>query len=146
MDYQLFNFRDCVLATLSSKPAKRNLERRERFIPFHSHSDNCVFESIDHVTPNISNSLHSTQLYLSEDNAAVIQMINEGRSLHLRHVTRTHKVDLDWLLEKMNLDHSILLQKIRVNKRSIGGYFDKKNVHFNAMEFIVDFVADQTTL
>ena len=110
MDYQLFNFRDRVLETSSSRPAKVNLERhtRERVIPFHSHSENCVFESIHHVTPKISNSLHSTQLYLSEDNAAVIQMINKGRSLHLRHVTRTHRVDLDWLFERMNLDHSIL--------------------------------------
>ena len=77
MDYQLFNW-----WSETSKPHKGNLERhtRERLVRPHSHSDNCVFESIDHVPPNIPNSSHSTQLYLFEDNAAVIQMINKGWS------------------------------------------------------------------
>ena len=90
-------FGECVFGTLSCKAAKVNLERhkRERVIPSHSHFDNCVFESIDHAPPNFPNSSHSTQLYLFEDNAAVIQMINEGRSPNLRHVTRTHGVDLN---------------------------------------------------
>ena len=45
--------RKCVFGTLSSKPAKGNFERhkRERVTPSHSHSDNCVFESINHVPP-----------------------------------------------------------------------------------------------
>ena len=41
----------------------------------------------------------------------------------------------------MNLGHSILIQYVR----SIGGYFDKGNVHHNAVDFIVDSVANQTT-
>ena len=69
MIYQLFNLGKCVLQTLSSEPTKWNLERHkcERFIPSRSHSDNCVFESIDHVPPNIPYSSHSTQLFIFED-------------------------------------------------------------------------------
>ena len=122
-------FWQCVLQTLSSRSAKGNLGRhkRERVIPSHSHSDNCVLESIGHVFANIHNSSHSTQLYTFEDNAAVIQMINKGRSPNLRHGTRTHRVALDWLFERMNLDHPIF-DKVRANTWSIGGYFNTGNV------------------
>ena len=79
MDYQ---FGECVMERLSSKPAEGNLERhkRERVIPSHLHSDNCVLESIDHVPPNIPNISHSIHLHTFEDNAAVIQMFHKGRS------------------------------------------------------------------
>ena len=78
-----------------------------------------------------------TQPNLFEDNAGVVQMVNKGRSPNLRHVTRTHNVDLDWLLERVNLDHSILTQY--ANKRSIGGYVDKARVHHDAMTMIFFF-------
>ena len=80
-----------------------------------------------------------TQPIPFEDNAGVVQMVNKGRRANLRHVTRTHIVDLDWLLERVNLDHSILTQY--ANKRSIGGYVDKAQVHHDAMTmiFFVDF-------
>ena len=32
-----------------------------------------------------------------EDAEAVIKMIIKGRSLHVLHVSRTHRVNLDWL-------------------------------------------------
>ena len=68
-------------------------------------------------------------------------MINKGRSPNQRHVTRTHRVDLDWLFQRVNLD----LDKIRANELSSGGYFDTRNVHLHAIAFIVDSVANQTT-
>ena len=67
----------------------------------------CLLVSLDHVPPNISNSTHSTQLCLFDDNVAVIKMINKGRSPNLRYVTRKYRIDLDRLLERVNLDHSI---------------------------------------
>ena len=75
-------FGECVLETLSSRSVVRNLERRkrERFTPSHSLSDTCVFECIDHGPTNIPNNSHSVPLCTFEDNAAVIQMINRGRS------------------------------------------------------------------
>ena len=53
--------------------------------------------------------------------------------------------DLDWMFERLNWDHFILI-KIRANKRPIGGHFDKGNVHHDAMEFFVHVAANQTTL
>ena len=40
---------------------------------------------------------------LSEDNEAVIKMM-KGRSPAMRHVSRTHRVALDWLFDRINLD------------------------------------------
>ena len=46
-------------------------------------------------------------LYVFEDNEAVIKMIIKGRSPTMRHVSRTHRVALDWLFDKINLDSQI---------------------------------------
>ena len=43
-------------------------------------------------------------LYVFEDNEAVIKMIIQGTSPTMRHVSRTHRVALDWLFDRMNLD------------------------------------------
>ena len=91
-----------------------------------SHFDTCVFESIDHFPPNIPNSTHSTQLYIFEDNAAVFQMINKGRRQNLRHVTRTHRVDVDYLFESEF--GSLYFGKTRANNRSLGAYLEEGNV------------------
>ena len=39
-----------------------------------------------------------------EDNEAVIKMIIKGRSPTMRNVSRTHRVALDWLFDRTNLD------------------------------------------
>ena len=54
-------------------------------------------------------------LFLKE-NEAVLKMIIKGRRPTMRHVSRTHRVALDWLLERINLD-----PKIQTN------YVDTKN-------------------
>ena len=38
-----------------------------------------------------------------EDNEAVIKMIIKGRSPTMRHVSRTHRVALEWLFDRINL-------------------------------------------
>ena len=43
-------------------------------------------------------------LYVFEDNEAVIKMVIKGRSPAMRHVSRTHRVALDWLFDRINLD------------------------------------------
>ena len=93
--------------------------------------------------PTVLTQPNSTKIRSQFD--TVIQMINKGRSPNLRHVTRTHRVDLDCFFERVNLDNSILF-KILANMRSVGGYFDKGNVHHDAMAFFVDFAANQTAL
>ena len=45
-------------------------------------------------------------------NEAVIKMIIKGRSLTMRHVSRTHRVGLDWLFDRLNLDSKIQIKQI----------------------------------
>ena len=55
--------------------------------------------------PQTSNFSHQEALlYVFEDNEAVIKMIIKGRSPTMRHVSRTHRVALDWLFDRINLD------------------------------------------
>ena len=51
-----------------------------------------MVENIDFVHSNVQ----SSRLYVFEDNEAVIKMIIKGRSPTMRHVSRTHRVALDW--------------------------------------------------
>ena len=51
-------------------------------------------------------------LYVFEDNEAVIKMIIKGRSLRMRHVSRTHRVAFDWLFDRINLDSKIQVKDI----------------------------------
>ena len=51
-------------------------------------------------------------LYVFVDNKAVIKMIIKGRSPTLRHVSRTHRVALDWLFDRINLDPKIQIKYI----------------------------------
>ena len=51
-------------------------------------------------------------LYISQDNEAVIKMIIKGRSPALRHVSKSHRVALDWLFDRMNLDPKIQIRNV----------------------------------
>ena len=51
---------------------------------------------VDHVPTNANSSQGESQLYVFEDNEAVIKMIIKGRSPTMRHVSRAHRVALDW--------------------------------------------------
>ena len=58
---------------------------------------------IDHVQSSMTHSGSNAILYFFEDNEAVIKMIIKGRSPTMRHVSRTHRVALDWLFDRINL-------------------------------------------
>ena len=62
--------------------------------------------NIDHIPPNTTHSSPSALLYVFEDNEAVIKMIIKGRSPTMRHVSRTHRVALDWLFDRINFGPS----------------------------------------
>ena len=55
-----------------------------------------VMKNIDSVLSNVQSSRQEALLYVFEDNEAVIKMIIKGRSPTMRHVSRTHRVALDW--------------------------------------------------
>ena len=71
-----------------------------------------VMENVDSVPSNVQSSRQEALLYVFEDNEAVINMIIEGRSPTMRHVSRTHRVALDWLFDRINLDTKIQIKYI----------------------------------
>ena len=77
-----------------------------------SHNKIDVMKDIDAVPSNVQSANHEALLYVFEDNEAVIKMIMKGRSPTMRHVSRTHRVALDWLFDRINLDPKIQIKYI----------------------------------
>ena len=77
-----------------------------------------VIENIDSVSSNVQSSRQEALLYVFEDNEAVIKMIIKGRSPTMRHVSRTHRVALDWLFDRINLDSKIQMKYIDTKKKN----------------------------
>ena len=71
-----------------------------------------VLKTVDCVPSNVQSSRQEALLYVVEDNEAVIKMIINGRSATMRHVSRTHRVALDWLFDRINLDPKIQIKYI----------------------------------
>ena len=44
-------------------------------------------------------------------------MCIKGRSPNLRHISRTHRVDLDWLIERIKVDPGINLKFVGTNEQ-----------------------------
>ena len=74
--------------------------------------------------------MHSSRqeflLYIFEDNEAVIKMIIKRRSPTMRHVSRTHRVALDWLFDRINVDPKIKNKYIDT-KNQLAGTLTKGN-------------------
>ena len=58
--------------------------------------------NVDFVSSKANSSRKEVMLHIFEDNEAVIKMIMKGRSPTLRHVSRNHRVPLDWLFDWIN--------------------------------------------
>ena len=76
-----------------------------------------VIRDIDLVPSNVQSAHHEALLYVFEDNEAVIKMIIKGRSPTMRHVSRTHRVALDWLFDRINLDPKIQIKYIETKNQ-----------------------------
>ena len=83
-------------------------------------------DNVDFVPSNVQSARQEALLYLFEDNEAVIKMIIKG-SPTMRHVSRTHRVALDWLFDRINLDPKIQIKYIDTKKPT--------RRHFNQREF-----------
>ena len=77
-----------------------------------SHNKIDVTRDIDAVPSNVQSARQEALLYVFEDNEAVIKMIIKGRSPTMRHVSRTHRVALDWLFDLINRDPKIQIKHI----------------------------------
>ena len=58
-------------------------------------------DTVDFIPSNVQFSHQEALLYVFEDDEAVIKMIIKGRSPTMRHVSRTHRVALDWLFDRI---------------------------------------------
>ena len=67
-------------------------------------------DNVDFVSSNVNSSRQEALLYVFDDNEAVIKMIIKGRSPTMRHVSRTHRVGLDWLIDRIDLDPKIQIK------------------------------------
>ena len=77
-----------------------------------SHNKIDVMQDIDSVPSSVQSARQEALLYVFEDNEAVIKMVIKGRSPTMRHVSRTHRVALDWLLDRINVDPKIQIKYI----------------------------------
>ena len=84
---------------------------------YKSHNEIDVTKNIDAVPSNVQSARQEALLYMFEDNEAVIKMIIKGRSPTMRHVSRTHRVALDWLLDRINLDPKIRIKYINTKNQ-----------------------------
>ena len=73
---------------------------------------------VDYIATNSHPSQGESQLYIFEDNEAVIKMIMKGRIPTMRHVSGTHRVAHDWLLDRINVDPKIQIKYIDTKNNS----------------------------
>ena len=87
-----------------------------------------MMENIDIVPSNVQSSRQEALLYVFEDNEAVIKMNIKERSPTMRHVSRTHRVALDWPLDRINLDPKIQIKYIDT-KNQVADIFNQRKFH-----------------
>ena len=66
-----------------------------------SHKKIDVIKYINAVPSNVQSARQEALLYVFEDHEVVIKMITKGISPTVRHVSRTHRVALDWLFDRI---------------------------------------------
>ena len=71
-----------------------------------------VMEDMYSVLSNVQSARQEASLFVFEDSEAAIKMIIEGRSPTMRHVSRPHRVALDWLFDRIDLDSKIQVKYI----------------------------------
>ena len=84
-----------------------------------------ILDNVDCLPSHVNSSHQEAFLYMFEDNEAVIKMMKKGISPAKRHVSRTHRVALDWSFDRINLD-----PKIRSSTSMLG-----TNSHRNQRKF-----------
>ena len=89
------------------RAAPHKLQKRKK-----SHGMIDDLDNVDFISSNVNSSREEALLCVFEDNEAVIKMIMKGRSPTMRHVPRTHRVALDWLFDRINLDPKIHIKYI----------------------------------
>ena len=76
-----------------------------------------VLNNVDRVPLNVQFSHQEALLYVFVDNEAAIKMIIKGRCPTMRHVSRTHRVALDWSFDRINEDPKIQIEYIDIKNQ-----------------------------
>jgi len=97
--------------------------KQENFANNQPKSDVEILTNVDHV-PTTCRQLELAEMVILEDNDAVIKMCVKGRSPNMRHVARTHRVNLDWLFERLIQDKAIKMRYINT-KEQLADMFTK---------------------
>ena len=73
--------------------------------------------NVEYVPINTFSSQGQSQLYIFENNEAVNKMTIKGRSPTMRHASRTHRVALDWLFDRLNLEPKIQIKRVETKNQ-----------------------------
>ena len=92
-----------------------------------------MVKRIDHVPPTLPPLTSNARLVCLEDNDAAIKMILKGRTNKMRHVTRTHRIDLDWLFNVIREDPGVSIKYINT-KKQVADIFTKGS--FTSQQFL----------
>ena len=137
---------DLIVAVLHGNTYQSNQERRDpctnlvraalHKLPMRKKSHGKIddLDNVDFISSNVHSSRQEALLYVFEDNETVIKMIIKGRSPTMRHVSRTHRVALDWLFDGINLDPKIQIKDIDT-KNQLADILTKGN--FTRDEWII---------
>jgi len=82
------------------------------------------FGDLDYVPCTLPLSSGLGKVIIFEDNDAVIKQCIKGLSPAMRHVARTHRVDLDWLWERIREDPGVNIRYVGT-KEQIADIFTK---------------------
>ena len=74
-------------------------------------------DNVDFLPSKVNSSHQEALLCVFEDDEAVNKMIIKGRSPTMRHVSRTHRVALDRLFDRINLDPKIQITYIDIKNQ-----------------------------
>ena len=114
---------DLILDLYSPKQSAKSQGNSLVVPPTHL-SPQSILSQVDAVPPSYPSSTGRGRLIIFEDNDAVIKMTVKGRAPTLRHVPRTHKVDLDWLFERLREDPGVFIRYVGT-KEQIADIFTK---------------------
>ena len=94
----------------------------------HVLDQNVDLSNVDQVPSNAHLSEKESKLDIFEGNEAVIKLIIKGRSPTMRHVSRTHRVVLDWSFDRINLDPKVQIKYVE-SKTQLADILTKRQFH-----------------
>ena len=99
----LYHLCEPAKVTSSSQTSNKALYMKDAMTRY----DTVGLDTVDYVPASMPDQSLKASLVMMEDNDAVIKMLKKGRAPALAHVSRTHRVNLDWLLERLHVDPAI---------------------------------------